>query len=92
MSTLQADAAVALVTGGAVRVGRAIALALGRRSWTVVIHYHSSAEDADEVAQEIAQVGGAALTVRADLTKPAEISRMIEEVRSRLGRLDLLVS
>ena len=92
MSTQQPDAAAALVTGGAVRVGRAIAVALGRRGWTVVVHYHSSGEDADSVAAEIAQVGGAALTARADLTKPVEISRMFEEVRSRLGRLDLLVN
>ena len=47
MSRHQTDTAVALVTGGAVRVGREIALALGRRGWTVVVHYHSSGAEAD---------------------------------------------
>ena len=42
----------ALVTGGARRLGRAIALALGRSGANVMIHYHSSAEQAEEVAAE----------------------------------------
>ena len=51
---------VALVTGAAVRIGRAIAAGLAARGWTVAIHYRSSAEAAHMLATEIAAAGGMA--------------------------------
>lgn len=77
-----------LVTGAAKRIGRAIALRLGREGARVLIHYNSSEDEARRTAEEC---GGAEL-FRANLESVAEIERMFAEVRERCGRLDGLVN
>ncbi|WP_154585575.1 SDR family NAD(P)-dependent oxidoreductase, partial [Bordetella pertussis] len=57
----------ALVTGASRGIGRAIALALGRRGATVAVHYNAAREQADEVVQAIGAAGGRAWALRADL-------------------------
>ncbi|MFQ5625407.1 MAG: SDR family oxidoreductase [Methyloligellaceae bacterium] len=57
----------ALVTGAAMRIGRAIALDLGRSGWRVAIHYNSSAEAAGETVEQIRSNGGSAVALQADL-------------------------
>jgi NAD(P)-dependent dehydrogenase (short-subunit alcohol dehydrogenase family) len=83
---------VALVTGGAVRVGRAIALALGREGMRVAIGYLRSAAAARSAVRELTAVGVEAIAVRADLRSPAEARRLVSETAQRFGRLDLLVN
>ena len=83
---------VALVTGGARRVGRALALALGGRGATVAVHYGSSASEAGEVARDIARLGGRAETFGADLTHVGAPERLIADVTAKLGALDVLVN
>lgn len=78
---------VVLVTGGARRIGRAIALKLAQEGATVAIHYGASRAEADEVA---ALCGGTPF--QADLENVAEISRLFSQVRERFGRLDGLVN
>jgi 3-oxoacyl-[acyl-carrier protein] reductase len=73
----------ALVTGGSRGIGRAIALELARAGASVVVGYHSGAEEAEAVASE---AGGRA--VQADVSDPAEAKRLVEEA----GDLDLLVN
>ena len=82
----------AIVTGGAVRVGRAIALGLARAGYDVLVHYHASAEAAEETAAALRAAGGGAATARADLTKPEQIARPFEAAAEAFGGLDLLVN
>jgi 3-oxoacyl-[acyl-carrier protein] reductase/pteridine reductase len=79
---------VVLVTGGAKRIGRGIALRLAAEGVRVAIHYHGSEKEARETA---AACGGVEL-FRANLESVAEIRRMFAELESRLGRLDGLVN
>lgn len=89
---MQLEGSVALVTGGAVRVGRAIALALAGRGATVAISYHASAEAAREVVATIEAGGGQAAAFPADLARVPEVIQLVESVLARFGRLDLLVN
>ena len=82
----------ALVTGGAVRVGRAISLALGEAGYDVAIHFASSAAAASEVEAAIREVGGRAETLEANLTQPREAEGLVARAIAQLGGLDLLVN
>src|SRR5881409_4262395 len=77
-----ATVATALVTGAAKRIGRAIALTLGRNGWKVAVHFHSSAAAAEEVLAEIAKMGGTAVALQADLTRETEESRVTVSILS----------
>jgi NAD(P)-dependent dehydrogenase (short-subunit alcohol dehydrogenase family) len=83
---------VALVTGGAVRVGKAIALALARAGADVAINYHSSADAAVATVAEIATLGRRAVAIRADVGQGAQVQALVDETVARLGRLDVLVN
>jgi NAD(P)-dependent dehydrogenase (short-subunit alcohol dehydrogenase family) len=83
---------IALVTGGAHRVGKAIAVALAHEGANLVIHYGSSAGAAQQTAAEIAELGVEAILAQADLSDPAQIEALFETVRGRFGRLDVLVN
>ncbi len=83
---------VALVTGGAVRVGRAIALALARDGADVAIGYLRSAAEATRTVREIEALGVRAVAFRADLAKPDEARRLVTRAVRSLGGLDLLVN
>jgi pteridine reductase len=83
---------VALVTGAGRRVGRALALALGRRGATVAVHYGSSKAEAADVAREIVAGGSRAETFEADLTDAKAPAALIDHVVRRLGALHVLVN
>jgi pteridine reductase len=83
---------VALVTGAARRVGKAIALALAREGAHVVVHYQASANAASEVAEEIEALGVGALAVRADLTQASDIASLVDQAVAHFGRIDILVN
>ena len=83
---------VGLVTGGAVRVGRAISLALAGEGMKVVVHYNSSSGAADELVEEIRRGGGEAVAIGADLSEVAEVRRLAEEATAAFGGLDVLVN
>lgn len=82
----------ALVTGGAKRVGRAIAVALGQRGANVIIHYHDSREESRETIEAIAALGVDAQRIQADLSDPADINKMMFVVKDWIGRIDILVN
>lgn len=82
----------AIVTGGAVRVGRAISERLARAGYDLVVHYHSSAAAAREAAAHLRELGAVVELVQADLTRPEEIPRPFEVAETALGGLDLLVN
>lgn len=83
---------VALVTGGAVRVGRALALALAGRGAKVAIHFGRSTEAAAETVADIRNRGGTAEAFQSDLRKVSETVGVINLAAERLGELDILVN
>lgn len=85
-------APVALVTGGARRVGRAIVLELARHGFAVVVHYHESRDEAALTVRDVEASGGRALALRADLRRRAELEGLFGSVAEAWGRLDLLVN
>lgn len=82
----------ALVTGGAIRVGKAIALALAERGAGVGITYHSSAGPAAETLAELRSLGVSAHAVRCDQRDPAQVETAVREVEEALGPLSVLVN
>lgn len=82
----------ALVTGGAVRLGRAISLALAEKGYRLVIHYNSSAGPAEGLREEIVGRGGEAAIIGADLSRGDEVRRLAEEAVAAFGGIDLLVN
>lgn len=82
----------ALVTGGAVRVGRAISEALAEAGYDLMLHYHSSADQAAETADRVHCTGAQVDTVRADLSDPAQITLPFDAMEKVFGGLDLLVN
>ena len=83
---------VALVTGSARRVGRAIALEFARQGANVVIHHSNSPEDAQSAAEEARALGVQAMVVRANQADQGEVRAMFEAVHEHFGRLDVLVN
>jgi pteridine reductase len=81
-----------LVTGGAVRVGRAIVLELANRGYRVAIHANRSLTPAQELADEIVARGGDAAVFGADLRDEEATRAMIDRARRHFGRLDALVN
>jgi len=82
----------AIVTGGARRLGRAIALALAARGANLVVHYGHSAEAAARVVAEARALGVEAVAVEADFGRPALVGRVVEEAVARFGRAEVLVN
>lgn len=83
---------VALVTGAGRRIGREIALALGRAGASVIVNYNHSRNEAQSTVSEIKDCGSPAVAIRADVARPAQIRRMFEAVARRFGHMDLLVN
>ncbi len=92
MATIELKGKVALVTGSARRVGKAIALELARQGMHQVIHHHDSDDEARQTAEEVRALGVEALVVKADQRRPAEVQRLFDAVRNHFGRLELLVN
>lgn len=86
------DGQVALVTGGAIRLGRAISLALGREGCRVAVNYLRSRPAAVATASQIRALGVDAAPLRADVANPSDAKRLVAETVRRFGRLDLLVN
>ena len=83
---------VALVTGGAHRVGKSIALALAGAGAHTVISYRSAVGEAAQTVREIEAFGVQALAVRADQRDPSQIDALFAAIGDRFGRLDVLVN
>jgi len=85
-------AKAALVTGGAKRLGRALALGLAREGFDLAVHYNSSEAEAKSVAAEIAALGRRCELVRCDLSDPSAGTSMIDKVFDLLPTCELLVN
>ena len=89
---MQLPGRVALITGGARRLGQALAIALAGRRAHVAFSYRTSAREARATAEAIRRLGVDALAVRADVSKAGDVQRLIRQVEQRFGRLDVLVN
>jgi pteridine reductase len=85
-------ARVALVTGGARRVGRALSLGLAEAGFDVVVNYHASGTEAAEVVRRVEGMGRRGMAVGGDMASSRDVDRIAGEVRRTFGRLDLLVN
>jgi 3-oxoacyl-[acyl-carrier protein] reductase len=83
---------VALVTGAAVGIGRAIAVAFGREGAKVVVNYSKSRHEAEETARLVAQAGGEATLIQADVAQDRQVRTMVAQTLEKLGHLDVLVN
>ncbi len=82
----------ALVTGGALRVGRTIALKLAERGANVAINFNRSAEAAKQTVADIESLGVRGYAVQADLAQVDQIKQMVDAVINHFGALDVLVN
>jgi NAD(P)-dependent dehydrogenase (short-subunit alcohol dehydrogenase family) len=89
---MEPNGKVALITGGARRVGKAITLALAQAGANVVVNYHTSAEDAKATLDEAKALGVDTLAVRADVADVAQVRAMVNEAMERFGAIDILVN
>lgn len=80
-----------MVTGGGRGIGRAVALDLARAGAAVALAARTEAE-VEAAAAEIRGLGGRAVAVRADVSRPGEVRALFEEARSALGHVDILVN
>jgi len=83
---------VAIVTGASKGIGAGIATALGAAGASVVVNYSSSKEGADRAVAEIKSKGGKAIAVQGDVSKSADVLRLLDETKRAFGKLDVLVN
>ncbi len=83
---------VALITGGAKGIGRAIALELAGQKWSVGVCYRTSETDAEKTKAAIIDKGGQALAVRCDVSDPTAAKNLVAQVEEQWGRIDALVN
>lgn len=82
---------VAVITGGAKGIGRAIGLDLADRGWSVALCYRTSEKEGNETAEAIRKKGARALSVRADVSDPKAAEALVKQVEGEWGRIDALI-
>lgn len=80
----------AIVTGGGRDIGRAAAIRLAQAGANVVINYHSSADGATSAVAEIESMGGAAIAMQGDMTKEAEVAKLVAATVEKFGGVDIV--
>ena len=83
---------VALVTGSSRGIGRAIAIELAKRGITAIINNDKATEEGEGVVDEIKKIGGNAIYIKADVSDPNQVEKMIEKIMNRFGRIAILVN
>jgi pteridine reductase len=83
---------VALVTGSARRLGKAIALGLARSGVNIALHYHTSIQDATATASELQAVGVEVVQIQGDLSEVKQAERVVDQAAAAWGRLDILIN
>ncbi len=86
------DQRVALITGGARGIGRAVAVALAERGWAVAVSYRTSLEQAMALEAGMKTAGRRAVILRADLSDPAAAEDLVKRAEAEFGRIDALIN
>jgi len=84
--------ATALVTGAALRLGRAIALDLAKHGWRIGVHYHTSAAEAESLVEEIERLGSKAVALPADLTREDQLRALVQSCAEELAPPTCLIN
>lgn len=80
-----------LITGAAKRIGKSIALAFAQRGADILVHYHQSKNEAEELAKEIEKLGMRCSLYSADLSKTEELLQLTQEIIEKEKSLDVLI-
>ncbi len=83
---------VAWVTGSSKGIGRTTCIGLAEQGCDVVVHYGSSEDEAEEVADRVREHGREALLVKGDVSDSGDVERMAREIEEHYGRIDILVN
>jgi 3-oxoacyl-[acyl-carrier protein] reductase len=83
---------VALVTGASRGLGKAIAIALAQAGADVAVNYHVQGDAAESVAQAIRALGRKAIAVQADVSRSADVDRLVSTTEAQLGQVGVLVN
>lgn len=86
------DVQIALITGSGRRLGRKIALALAEKGFDIVINYNRSKFEAKKAEKEIRKLGRRCVAIKGDVTKPAQVRRMMRQAIKTFGKIDVLVN
>lgn len=89
---MKLEGRVALVTGAGHRIGRALAIALGREKMRVAVHYNASADSAAETVKMIEADGGSASLFHSDLAMPAAPAELVAKVIAEMSSLDVVIN
>ena len=92
VSSARVDGKVCLVTGSGRNLGRAGVLELARRGADVVVNARTNREEAEAVAREAESLGVRALALLADVGIEEQVNRMVDEVLTQFGRVDVLIN
>jgi enoyl-[acyl-carrier protein] reductase III len=82
----------ALITGSSRGIGRGIALALAEDGVKIAIHYYQNESAAKDTLEKVRSLGSDGILVQADITNPAQIINMLQNVKAEFGKLDIFVS
>jgi len=83
---------VALITGSAKGIGRSTALALALDGADIIINYHKSKKEAENLCKEIGHVGRRVFPIRADVTDPKAVAKLFREAEKKFRKVDILVN
>lgn len=86
------DTPTALITGAARGIGRSTALALAKMGCQIVINYHTSRHEAQQLARELQGLGTPSLCVQTDVRDPRAVQEMVDAAEKHFGRIDILVN
>ena len=84
--------ATALVTGAALRLGRAMALDLAKLGWRIGVHYQTSSAEAESLVEEIERLGSQAIALPADLTSEDQLRGLVQSCAEELGPPTCLIN
>jgi len=83
---------VALITGAARGIGKAVAIKYAKNGYDIALNYVSDNTNIEELKREIGQYGANILFVKADVSKENEVKEMVDKVNENFGRIDVLVN
>ncbi|KAL9857559.1 putative 3-oxoacyl-[acyl-carrier-protein] reductase [Arabidopsis thaliana] len=91
-SCSKVESPVVVITGASRGIGKAIALALGKAGCKVLVNYARSAKEAEEVAKQIEEYGGQAITFGGDVSKATDVDAMMKTALDKWGTIDVVVN
>ena len=83
---------VVLITGGARGIGRAVALDMASRGWSIAICYRTSAKEAEEVMEAVRRQGAPGMAIQCDVSDPNAATAMVQRVAQKWGGIDALIN